>query len=370
LNWADAKTLGERLLTRRHGARATLRRLAVRLRARSSLPVSSSFQDLATFPALTSWRLPWSLRGFASARVGRNLLGITVLLGLATGFSSDRAPNGVVTSASALSLGERTRTPVLRPGVDPIAGAFAAFGMGTAEAPQLRSSLDDSFVMVAAAARGHENIFEGLRVVRLDEARTAVPAEADVVLAPDVDDDGLVADLLAGRPRMKPLAPAPRVQVASLAPDDATSPLLRRRSLDLDLANGPPRKYPLGSAPYLDLIAREAKANDVPLWVALGVIWVESKFNPKLRGSHGVIGMMQVMPSTARYLGYTGTNEQLFDPETNVVWGMKELGKGYRLAKGDLCMTVAKYTGGFMTSRVRPAAQRYCNEVRRITGMT
>jgi hypothetical protein len=318
-------------------------------------------------PLTASWR------GFGSARVGRNLIGLTVFLGLATAFNSDRAPQGsaVVASASALAIGERSRA--VRPTVDPIAGAFAALDLGTAEAPRLRSTLDDSFAMVAGASRGQETIFEGLRVIQEDDdlALAFAPETFGIsggVVPASLTTIGPDAVQFSALPRLKPSG-GPRVQVASLAPDAGVEPILRRKALDLATVDGIPRRYPMGSAPYLDLIAREAKANGVPLWVALGVIWVESKYNPKLRGSHGVLGMMQVMPSTARYLGYTGTNEQLLEPETNVIWGMKELGKGYKLSNGDLCMTVAKYTGGFMTNRVRPAAQRYCNEVRRITGM-
>lgn len=310
--------------------------------------------DRLVRPLLSSWR------GFSSVRVGRHLMGLTVFLGLATAFNSDRAPHGGVVTARAMAIGERAWGA--RPTVDPIAGAFAMLDLGTAEAPRLRSTLDDSFTLVAAASRGQEAIFEGLRVIHEEDlALAAVPAAPVLALAGQ----------LAAQPRLKPagIPRGPRVEVASLAPDAGVEPILRRKALDLANVDGPPRKYPLGSAPYLDLIVREAKANDVPLWVALGVIWVESKFNPTLRGSHGVLGMMQVMPSTARYLGFKGTNDDLLDPETNIVWGMKELGKGYRLSKGDLCLTVAKYTGGFMTNRVRPAAQRYCNEVRRITGM-
>lgn len=312
-------------------------------------------------------RFAGSWRGFGSARVGRHLIGLTVFVGLATVFSSDRAPQGggMVSTASALALGERAR-PVVRPTADPIAGAFAVLDIGTAEAPRLRSSLDDSFALVAAASRGQESIFDGLRVIQEDDLALADAPEmlGSAVVLP-------FADQLSATPRLKPAGAlrGPRVEVASLAPESGVAPLLRKKALDLASVDGPPKKYPKGSEPYLDIIAREAKANDVPLWVALGVIWVESKYNPKLRGSHGVLGMMQVMPSTARYLGYKGDTDDLLDAETNIVWGMKELGKGYKLSKGDLCLTVAKYTGGFMTNRVRPAAQRYCGEVRRVTGM-
>ena len=90
----------------------------------------------------------------------------------------------------------------------------------------------------------------------------------------------------------------------------------------------------------------------MPLWLAIGVGYVESKYDPKLRGSHTVVGIMQVMPSTARFQGYKGTNEQLFDPETNIVWGLRELGSAYASAKGDPCLAIAKYQGGITRTTV------------------
>lgn len=134
-------------------------------------------------------------------------------------------------------------------------------------------------------------------------------------------------------------------------------------------SEGAPRKMPKGAGPYLEIIRREAKAHGVPLWVALGVIWVESKFDPNLRGSHTVLGLMQVMPSTARYLGYKGPTEDLLKPEVNVKWGMTELAKDLRYADGELCLAVAKYKGGFMTKRINAGAQRYCDQLRKVTGM-
>jgi hypothetical protein len=315
------------------------------------------------------------LRFLGEGRTARNLAGFVLFLGLATAFNSDQAPKGIVTRASALAIGEaRVNPEAFDPFAKPAAVqeatlrlipaeqsaidvAFAAVEFGTRDMPALRSSLDDSFAMVEVASRGQEGIFESLAAIAGPAPMAPVPTA-----------------LIGAFPRMKPVltaAPKEAVQVASIGPETGADTILRnRKTLDLGTTAGLPRLYPKGSEDYLDIIKREARANDVPLWIALGVIWVESKYNPKLRGSHGVLGMMQVMPSTARYIGYSGSTEQLLDAETNIVWGMKELGKDYKLANGDLCMTIAKYTGGFMTKRVRPAAQRYCNEVRRVTGMT
>lgn len=172
-------------------------------------------------------------------------------------------------------------------------------------------------------------------------------------------------------PRRKPTETTGEVQVASLAmpaPAAAARPNAPAEAAPI-LAEGMPRKMPKGAAPYLDIIKREAAANGVPVWVPLGVIWVESKYDPNLRGTHSVVGLMQVMPSTARYLGYRGSNQDLLKPEVNVKWGMKELAKDLQYAKGELCLAVAKYKGGFMTKTINAGARRYCDQLRAVTGM-
>ena len=48
------------------------------------------------------------------------------------------------------------------------------------------------------------------------------------------------------------------------------------------------------------LIAKHAKANDVPVMLAHAVITIESRYNPRARGQAGEIGLMQIKPATAR----------------------------------------------------------------------
>ena len=174
-------------------------------------------------------------------------------------------------------------------------------------------------------------------------------------------------------PRAKPRVP--KVEVASLAPvgvpeSEVQPPAKTAPALAVaPMLGDEPRKMPRGAVPYLDIFRREAKNNSIPLWLAVGVAWVESKFDPHLRGSHGVVGMMQVMPSTARFQGYRGETSKLFEPETNIVWGTRELGWDYAKAKGDICLTIAKYKGGISVNHVNSSAQRYCDLVYMITGM-
>lgn len=216
-------------------------------------------------------------------------------------------------------------------------------------------------------------------VDRLTAAATAavapLAAPPSPLAAPTLD-----PRLAAARPRPKPadvarMTAPPGVGgplvVASLTVPTPDTPRVAPATTTESAASlvDEPRKMPKGAAPYLDIIRREARAHRVPVWVALGVIWVESKFDPNLRGSHGVLGMMQVMPSTARYIGYKGTDADLLKPEVNVKWGMKELAKDLNYAGGDLCLAVAKYKGGFLTKTVNAGAQRYCDQLRRVTGM-
>jgi hypothetical protein len=161
----------------------------------------------------------------------------------------------------------------------------------------------------------------------------------------------------------------PALRLASLEPEPPRGPAREVAPIAAEGVFGEPKKIPKAAEPYMALLRREAAANKVPLWLAVGVGWVESKYQPNLRGTHGVVGLMQVMPSTARYQGYKGPTEKLLDPETNIVWGMRELGWTWKEAKGDACLAIAKYKGGIRTKRISPAAADYCRKAKTITGM-
>lgn len=187
--------------------------------------------------------------------------------------------------------------------------------------------------------------------------------------------------IAAPMPRRRPQPPvglaSGEVRVAALDPlplPEARPASARDTATEAPIASefavlGEPKRIPKEALPYLHILRREAAANKVPLWLAIGVGWVESKYNPKLRGTHGVVGLMQVMPSTARFQGYQGTTEQLLEAETNIVWGLRELGWGYAKAGGDACLAVAKYKGGILTKTVSGSAASYCQAAKRVTGM-
>ncbi|KPH08919.1 UNVERIFIED_ORG: soluble lytic murein transglycosylase-like protein [Rhizobium aethiopicum] len=117
------------------------------------------------------------------------------------------------------------------------------------------------------------------------------------------------------------------------------------------------------SVPYAALINKYAAEYDVPVALAQAVVRVESNFNPKARGSAGEIGLMQIKPATARMMGYSGTKKGLFDPETNIKYGMKYLAAAHQLGGGQTCNTILKYNAGHAATRMNPVSKTYCGKV-------
>ncbi len=117
-----------------------------------------------------------------------------------------------------------------------------------------------------------------------------------------------------------------------------------------------------------DLIASHAETHGVPVALARAVVRIESNFDPKARGRAGEIGLMQIKPQTARGIGYQGNVEALYDPDTNLRWGMKYLAGAYQRAGGDICGTVMRYQGGHYATRMTGANRTYCGRVKSLMG--
>lgn len=114
----------------------------------------------------------------------------------------------------------------------------------------------------------------------------------------------------------------------------------------------------------LAIIDREAKRAGLPPEIAEAVTHTESRFNRNAVGGDGEIGLMQVLPSTARMLGFSGTLADLAIPQTNVYYGVTYLARAWRLAGGDICTAVMKYRAGHGESRFSHLSVDYCLKVR------
>ena len=70
---------------------------------------------------------------------------------------------------------------------------------------------------------------------------------------------------------------------------------------------------------YEDLVLAHASANGLRPELVRAVIQVESGFNPRARSPKGAMGLMQLMPATARTLGV----QNPWDPDDNIRGGTK-----------------------------------------------
>ncbi len=100
---------------------------------------------------------------------------------------------------------------------------------------------------------------------------------------------------------------------------------------------------PTGAAP--DAVRRElssaADAYALDRGLVEAVAWRESRFRPAARSSKGAIGVMQLMPDTARDLGVDP-----FDPAQNIRGGALYLRRMLTTFGGDVRLALAAYNAG------------------------
>jgi soluble lytic murein transglycosylase-like protein len=118
------------------------------------------------------------------------------------------------------------------------------------------------------------------------------------------------------------------------------------------------------NAPILALVDKHAASHGLPAAFARAIVRIESNFNPKATGRQREVGLMQIKYETARGIGFTGTREQLYEPDTNLQWGMKYLAMSWKLGGNTPCGAVMKYQGGHGVTRMSPASTAYCAKVK------
>ncbi|HRP80228.1 MAG TPA: transglycosylase SLT domain-containing protein [Aquamicrobium sp.] len=123
-----------------------------------------------------------------------------------------------------------------------------------------------------------------------------------------------------------------------------------------------------GASAYDAIISRHAAQHGIPASLARAVVRIESNYRPNARGRAGEIGLMQIKPSTARMMGYSGSAKGLYDPETNIRWGMKYLARAHALGGGDTCGTILRYNAGHGAKRMNKVSAAYCARVKRHMG--
>ena len=89
-------------------------------------------------------------------------------------------------------------------------------------------------------------------------------------------------------------------------------------------------------------IREAAQLYQLPEAFIRAVVRVESDFNPNVVSNAGAMGLMQLMPRTARSMGVRDP----FDPRQNILGGSRYLRILANSFNGDLVLTVAAYNAG------------------------
>ena len=107
-------------------------------------------------------------------------------------------------------------------------------------------------------------------------------------------------------------------------------------------------RFPLA---YWEMIQQKAQERDLDPYLILALIRQESLFDPQARSPATALGLMQLLPSTAsrvaKQIGISPpTNEQLFQPDINLVLGTQYLKDLLQRYSNDWFKAIAAYNAG------------------------
>lgn len=104
--------------------------------------------------------------------------------------------------------------------------------------------------------------------------------------------------------------------------------------------------YP-GETPQMRrLVQKYAQTHDIPEALLHRVIQRESDYRANARNGP-YWGLMQILPQTARSMGFEGPPERLLDPEVNLTYAGKYLRGAWMVSDGDIDKAVMWYARGY-----------------------
>jgi soluble lytic murein transglycosylase-like protein len=106
------------------------------------------------------------------------------------------------------------------------------------------------------------------------------------------------------------------------------------------------RAYTDASAPFIGDISYYASQYNIDPDLLHAIAYVESGYNSSAVSPKGALGLMQIMPATARHLGHVGSPRELHDPSVNIELACIYLRELYRSFGNDLPLVLAAYNAG------------------------
>ncbi len=111
-------------------------------------------------------------------------------------------------------------------------------------------------------------------------------------------------------------------------------------------AASPTALYPGETPEMRQLVQRYAAKHGIPETLLHRVIQRESDYRPHARNGP-YWGLMQILPQTARQMGFAGSPEELLDAETNLRYAGRYLRGAWLVADGDIDRAVMWYARGY-----------------------
>ncbi len=178
----------------------------------------------------------------------------------------------------------------------------------------------------------------------------AVPASAEIVFLSSgrtlsvkshrVDGDRIVLTLRSGGEVICDKNIVEKVEPDEVPYLDPDAP--KPTEAEASAAQAQPDDSLLDGTPYGEIIASVSEAQGVNPMLVRALIQVESKFRPTARSRKGAMGLMQLMPSTARE--YNVRNP--FEPKANIEAGIKHLKALIERFGSSLELGLAAYNAG------------------------
>lgn len=129
-----------------------------------------------------------------------------------------------------------------------------------------------------------------------------------------------------------------------LAPALLLAAACGRRTERMEFANAD--LHPGETPEMRALIRKYAGIHGIPESLLHRVIQRESDYNPGARNGP-YYGLMQILPQTARTMGYQGPPEGLLDAETNLMYAGKYLRGAWMVSGGDEDAAIGWYARGY-----------------------